>query len=144
MTELDQNPQIAAIALISAAPTDELMQFTCNAIVRYFRRVIKADGKKLARFGLRPIIAPVAAGEALDRVLYVEYSAAWLHALVANDSEVASLALRAVTFYAKRFATAHLEQVSNEVGESAMQVKAAAEIINLTLDITLPCAKKNP
>lgn len=142
--DLDQNPQLAAITLISAAPTDELMQFTCNAVVRYFHRIIKADEKKLVRFGLRPIIAPVAASEALDRIQFVQYSAAWLHALVANDAEVARLALRAVEFYATRFATAHLEQVSNEVGEAAMQVKAAAQIISMTLDITLTCPKKNP
>lgn len=144
MTEIDLNPQIAAVALIAAAPNEHLMQFTCNAIVRYFHRVINADEKKLAKFGLRPIIAPLVASEALDRVQYVEYSAAWLHALVANDMEVAKLALRAVKFYAERFATAHLEQVSNEVGEPAMQVKAAAKIINWTLNITLSCEKKCP
>ena len=136
MHDLEQNPQIAAIALISAAPTDELMQFVGNAIVRYFRRIIRADGKKLAQFGLRPVISPAAADEALRRVEYVEYSSAWLHALVANDPEVARLALRAVGFYAKRFADAHLEQVSAEAGEAAMQVKAAAEILNVTLDLT--------
>lgn len=136
MQDLDQNPQIAAIALISAAPTDELMTFVGNAIVTYFNRILKADPKKIAQYGLRPIIAPAAASAALARVQYVEYSAAWVHALVANDGEVARLALRAVRFYAQRYAAAHLEQVSNEVGEPAMQVKAAARIVNVTLDVS--------
>lgn len=136
MFDLRQNPQLAAVTLISAAPTEELMQFVGNAITMYFRRIIKADDTKLVKHGLRPIASKLAAADALNRVLYVDYSAAWLHALIANDAEAARLALRAVKFYAARFSAAHLEQVSREVGEMAMQVKDAAQIINVTLDTT--------
>lgn len=136
MQTLDQNPQLAAVALISAAPNDQLMQFVCNAVAAYFQRLIKASPAKLMRHGLRPVVAPAAAEEALGRVQFVDYSDAWIHALIANDAEVARLALRAVRFYAERYATAHLALVSAEVGEAAMQVKEAAEIINVTLDVT--------
>lgn len=136
MTALEQNPQLAATALISAAPTDELIQFVGNSIVRYFRRILQANPKTLAQCGLRPIVSPAAAAEALDRIAYVQYSPAWVHALVANDAEVARLALRAVNYYAKRFSAAHLQQVSDEVGENALHIKAVAEIICVTLDTT--------
>lgn len=144
MTDFDQNPQLAAIALMNAAPTEELMQFTCNAIVHYFRRIIKASEKKLVQHGLRPIIAPAVVDEALGRVEHVAYSSAWIHALIANDAEAARLALRAVDFYSKRYAAAHLLLVSDEVGEMALQVKQAAEIISITLDLTPFTERKCP
>lgn len=144
MQDLEKNPQLAAMALISAAPTDDLIRFVGIAISRYFHRLIKANEKKLVAYGFRPVVSPMAAQTALERVQRIEYSQAWLHALIANDFEAARLALRAVEFYAKRFATAKFEQVLSEVGDAATQIKAAAQIINLTLDITLSCVQKNP
>lgn len=135
--DLNQNPQLAATLLINVAPTQELMWFIGHAVRVYFTRLIDFDKpERLADYGLRPVVSPLAAEEALRRVAYVEFSSAWVHALIANDAEVARLALRAVDYYAKRYSTKHLEQVSTEVGESAMRAMDCAHLIAMTLDIT--------
>ncbi len=134
--DLNQNPQLAATMLINVAPTAELMWFVGHAVRVYFNRLIDWDKpEQLAKFGLRPVVSPLAADEALRRVAYVEFSAAWVHALIANDAEAARLALRAVAYYAKRYSTLHLEQVSAEVGELAMQAVECARLIAMTLDL---------
>lgn len=88
----NQNPQLTAVALANMAMNDEMTMFIGNAISVYFKRVMHSSPAKLAKYGLRPIISPVAAEAALLRVQHVEYSEAWLHALIANDAEVAALA----------------------------------------------------
>jgi len=127
-------PQLVAQILCDVARTSDLMQFVGNAIHIYFQRVTGATHQKLVRYGLRPVISPMVAEQALDRVAEVQYSEAYIHGLVANDGDVAVLALRAVQFYARRYSSMDLAQLSNEVGESAMQIKAAASILMLSLD----------
>ncbi|MGG4603712.1 hypothetical protein ACLPHM_02840 [Paenalcaligenes sp. Me131] len=130
----NQNPQLTAVALANMAMNDEMTMFIGNAISVYFKRVMHSSPAKLAKYGLRPIISPVAAEDALRRVQHVEYSEAWLHALIANDAEVAALAWRGVQFYAKRYAEMDLTAMSEEVGEVAMTLKDTARLITLALD----------
>lgn len=136
--DLNLNPQIAAQAIVSVAHTDEIFWFVGNAIERYFTRLVQfTDMNKLVECGLRPVVSPVAAEEALRRGQHAtSYTAAWVHALIANDAEAARLALRAVAYYAKRYAAADLALVSDEVGETAMQMKAAAKFLQVAFDIS--------
>lgn len=127
-------PQYVAEYLCSITHTHELTIFACNAIEIYFDRIVRASEDKLIRFGLRPVIAPMAAESALARVECVEFSHAYLHALVAGDPEVAVLAMRAVHFYTQRFSQMTLDEVLAEVGGAAAYVKAAADVLALSIE----------
>lgn len=135
--DLNQNPQLAATAIICAAPTEQLMWFVGHAVRLYFTRLVEWEKpEELTKFSLRPVMSPVAAEEALKRIEYIEFSTAWVHALIANDPEAARLALRAVEYYAKRYSTLHPESVSDEVGEPTMQAIECARILMLGLDLS--------
>lgn len=122
-------PQGAIEFLLTAAPTPELLRFIGNAINVYLWRVSTASPHKLAQFGLRPVVSGMAAESALDRVANVDFTPAYLYALIAEDEEVAVLALRAVHFYAHRYAAMDVRGVRREVGRLAQQVQAAAQTL---------------
>src|SRR5699024_259065 len=129
-----QNPQLTARLLISMASTEATMHFVACAIQQYFLRITQASTKKLVRHGLRPIIAPMVAEASLQRVEDVNYSAAWLHALIADDVETAELAWRAVTFYADMYADMELAELQNEIGNGALKIKDTARLLTICVN----------
>ncbi|AZV93648.1 hypothetical protein CBF45_07880 [Bordetella sp. J329] len=108
--------------------------FVCNAISVYFRRLQRASPEKLRRFGFSPVATAVLAELALARVANMDFSPAFLVRLIA-DRDTAALALRAVRFYAARYAELDFEAVSAEVGERASDVMAAAGAIHFMLKV---------
>lgn len=128
-----QVPPAVASLLALAAPTQELHQFVGNAITTYLDRITRATAEKLLAHGLRPVVSLMAAESALARVAGMEFGPGFVHVAVGDDGEAALLVLRAVVFYARRFADMDLDGVSDEVGECALQVKAAAGVLALAL-----------
>lgn len=134
-------PQLVTTRLVtigSASPA--IMLFVCRSISLYLSRIIASSDVKLIRYGLRPVLSPMSAKEALERVKKVRYSEAWIYALVANDNEVARLAWRAVCFYAERYSKQSLEEVKKELGAIAEVIKKAAESVNVILQLELECS----
>lgn len=111
---------------------EQRMAFVCNAISVYFRRLQTASPKKLVAAGLQAVVTPLVAELALQRVERTDYSPAFLVRLIA-DRDVAVLAWRAVRFYAARYASMPLDVLSDEVGEGASDVAAAASTIHFML-----------
>lgn len=107
------------IALLQrAAPTPQAAQFTEIAIRTYFDRVTTASWSKLIAYGLRPVVAPIAAEFALDRAdrANAQTLEQLLTALIAEDEMVADLTVRAVLFYARRFAVMDNLDIESEIG----------------------------
>lgn len=113
---------------------EQRMNFVCNAISVYFRRLQNASPKKLVAAGLQAVVTPMVAELALQRVAHTDYSPAFLVRLISND-DVAALAWRAVRFYANRYAVMPLDVLSDEVGEGASDVAAAASTIHFMLQV---------
>ncbi|WP_420177868.1 hypothetical protein [Kerstersia gyiorum] len=117
--------------------------FVCNAISVYFRRLLRASPDKLCRFGFSPVATAVQAELALARVANMDFSPAFLVRLIA-DSETADLALRAVRFYAARYADLDFDAVTAEVGDGASDVMAAARTIHVMLTVEDELAAEGP
>lgn len=75
-------------------------RFVAEAVVQYFARIMNASGRKLKSYGLRPVVAPVAAELALNRVRSARTYHEFVSRLIDEDEYVAQMALRAVQFYA--------------------------------------------
>lgn len=110
------------------------MSFVCNAIVVYFRRIVCASPRKLTAAGMSCVADPLTAELSLQRVAHMDFSAAFLVRLIA-DNDTARLAWRAVKFYSARYAAMDFEALSAEVGEGASDVMAVAGTIHFMLTV---------
>lgn len=122
-----QNPQLSAHILASLAINPQSIEFICFCIESYFGRLLSAPMETLISYGIRPVVAPMAAETALQRVDDVNYSIGWIHALIADDPEAAKLALRAIATYAHHYSRKPLNRLKNEVGEQAMQIHTVSK-----------------
>jgi len=64
----------------------------------------------------------MAAQAALERIEGMNYCPGSFHALIADDTETAKLALRAIKTYSYHYSQMPLKQLKNEVGHHALQI----------------------
>ncbi|TFL14054.1 hypothetical protein CSC67_07750 [Pusillimonas caeni] len=89
---------VRTLLRIAVAGREE--RFVADAVVQYFDRIMNASGRKLKSYGLRPVVAPVAAELALNRARSARTYHEFVARLIDDDEYVAQMALRAVQFYA--------------------------------------------
>jgi len=87
------NPQTSAHLLANLANNQKNLEFICFCIESYFERLLSAPMKTLVHYGIRPVVAPMAA----------------------------KLALRAIKTYSYHYSQMPLKQLKNEVGHHALQ-----------------------
>ena len=110
------NPQISAHLLANLASNQKSLEFICFCIESYFERLLSAPMKTLVHYGIRPVIAPMAAQAALERIEGMNYCPGWFHALIADDTEAAKLALRAIKTYSYHYSQMPLDRVNGNFG----------------------------
>jgi|SRR5690625_1772494 len=127
-----QSPQTSAHLLATLAATPQNLEFICFCIENYFERLLSASMRTLARHGIRPIIAPMAAQAALQRVDGMNYCPGWFHALIADDAEAAKLALRAIKTYSHHYEKMPNKHFKNQISQSTKQIqKISKQLTNL-------------
>ena len=128
-----KNPQSVAHLLTTLATDQKNLEFICFCIESYFERLLSAPMKTLVHYGIRPVVGPMAAQAALERIEGMNYCPGWFHALIADDTEAAKLALRAIKIYSYHYSQMPPKQLKNEVGHHALQVhqlsKELAELL---------------
>lgn len=130
-----QNPQSIAHLLATLAINQKKLKFICFCIESYFERLLGAPMKTLIHYGIRPVVAPMAAQAALERIEGMDYCLGWFHALIADDGEAAKLALRAIKTYSMYYSQMPLKKLKNEVGQHALQVhQLSKELAELLID----------
>lgn len=92
---------IRTLIRVASAASEE--RFVKYALVEYFERIMSASSRKLKAYGLRPVVAPVAAEFALNRVQCARTYPEFIARLIDDDEYVAEIAMRAVKFYAGAF-----------------------------------------
>jgi|SRR5690625_2247058 len=129
------NPQTSAHLLTNLASNQKNLEFICFCIESYFERLLCAPMKTLVHYGIRPVVAPMAAQAALERIEGMNYCPGWFHALIADDGEAAKLALRAIKTYSMYYSQMPLKKLKNEVGQHALQVhQLSKELAELLID----------
>ncbi len=124
--------------LLRAAPARREERFVVVAVRTYFNRVINASMRKLVAHGLRPVVAPIAAELALDRISAARTFPEFLSRLIDDDCEVAELVMRAIQLYSVRFAGMASEAIAQEVGAHNIDFNTAALIVQRNLSYINP------
>lgn len=113
-----------------AAAAEAGQRFAHLAITVYFQRLIAASERQLIAAQLRPVLVPVAAELALQRAQRAQSFRDFLRTLMNDQALVASLAIRAVSLYAQRFAVMDNAAIGKEIGRRAsFDVSAAAAVV---------------
>jgi|SRR5690625_1615036 len=132
-----QNPQSVAHLLTTLATNQKNLEFICFCIESYFERLLSAPMKTLIHYGIRPVVAPMAAQAALERIEGMNYCLGWFHALIADDGEAAKLALRAIKTYSMHYSQMPLKKLKKELGAKACQTQKMSNQLK-TLLIGIP------
>ena|SRR5690625_373090 len=132
------NPQTSAHLLTNLASNQKNLEFICFCIESYFERLLCAPMKTLVHYGIRPVVAPMAAQAALERIEGMNYCPGWFHALIADDTEAAKLALREIKTYSYHYSQMSFEQLKNKLGSKAGQIQKLNDKLEpLPISITL-------
>lgn len=126
-------PGLTVRLLLRAATAPREERFVAYAVRTYFNRVMNASMKKLCAYGLRPVVAPVAAELALNRAARARTFPEFITQLISEDSDVADLVLRAIRFYAGQFSPTKTETLNKELNDIERDMYAAAQIIQRNL-----------
>lgn len=131
-------PDTAIRVLLRAATARREERFVVLAVSTYFNRIMNASVKKLRAYGLRPVVAPVAAELALMRSMTARSFPEFIARLIGEDADAADLVIRAVRLYAERFASMAAQDVEKELGASDADLCVAAQVIHRNLSFISP------
>ncbi|AEC18778.1 hypothetical protein PT7_0238 [Pusillimonas sp. T7-7] len=98
MSDINTLPGTTVRTLLRVATANNEERFVSYALVTYFKRIMNASCRKLNSYGLRPVVAPVAAELALNRAKAARTYPEFVAKLIDGDPYVAELAMRAVHF----------------------------------------------
>ena len=136
MTTLQPDTAIRLLLRATTAQREE--RFVVLAVRTYFTRIMNASMKKLRAYGLRPVVAPVAAELALNRAATARSFPEFVTRLIDDDRDVADLVIRAIRLYADRFAGMTTEAIEQEVGAIGREMCAAAQAVARNLSFISP------
>ncbi|ROT43876.1 hypothetical protein [Pusillimonas sp. NJUB218] len=136
MTTLQPDTAIRLLLRATTARREE--RFVVLAVRTYFIRIMNASMKKLRAYGLRPVVAPVAAELALNRAATARSFPEFVTRLIDDDRDVADLVIRAIRLYAERFAAMTTEAIEQEVGAIGRDMCAAAQTVSRNLSFISP------
>lgn len=121
--------------ILRLASTQREVDFVWTAIDAYFARIVAASEQKLVSHGMRPFVTPIAAELALERAVYSTSFPEFIASLIGGDELVADLAIRAVRFYATRFAVMDNTSISAELRMKLnFDIHAAACVVARNLE----------
>lgn len=131
-------PDTAIRVLLRAATARREERFVVLAVRTYFKRIMNASVKKLRAYGLRPVVAPVAAELALMRSMPARSFPEFISRLIDEDADAADLVIRAVRLYAERFASMAAQDIEKELGSADADLCIAAQVLHRNLSFISP------
>lgn len=136
MTAIQTDTVIRLVLRAATARREE--RFVVLAVRTYFNRIINASMKKLRAYGLRPVVAPIAAELALTRASTARSFPEFIARLIDDDADAADLVMRAIRLYAERFTSMPDHEIEHEVGNAGIDVVTAAQVVHRNLNCIAP------